>query len=164
MCLVFGWLRKPSREKKLQARELSRDQSLLPFDIILQHDWPIEQCLLHIRVFFGRKRKRPCFDLFHPLADKTNNEHLLKPFFKVIQKSLEMFTHQQSSSNQFHTFLHCRSKFYSYFYRQEYLVGASVEDGGLDFFTIYYLQMARNEPKIIGEDMILQSCKQVSCL
>ena len=24
---------------------------------------------------------------FHPLADKTNNEHLLKPFFKVIQKS-----------------------------------------------------------------------------
>ena len=25
---------------------------------------------------------------FHPLADKTNNEHLPKPFFKVIQKSL----------------------------------------------------------------------------
>ena len=25
---------------------------------------------------------------FHPLADKTNNEHLPKPFFKVIRKSL----------------------------------------------------------------------------
>ena len=29
-----------------------------------------------------------CFDLFHPLAYKTNNEHLPKPFFKVIRKSL----------------------------------------------------------------------------
>ena len=26
--------------------------------------WPIEQCLLHIRVFFGGKTKRPCFDLY----------------------------------------------------------------------------------------------------
>ena len=25
---------------------------------------------------------------FHPLADKTNNEHLPKPFFKIIRKSL----------------------------------------------------------------------------
>ena len=31
----------------------------------------IEQCLLHIRIFFGVKRNSPCFDLFHPLADKT---------------------------------------------------------------------------------------------
>ena len=28
------------------------------------NDWPIEQCLLHIKVFFGGKTKRPCFDLF----------------------------------------------------------------------------------------------------
>ena len=28
------------------------------------------------------------FCSFHPLADKTNNKHLLKPFFKVIRKSL----------------------------------------------------------------------------
>ena len=47
---TFGW-------KNLYAQELR-------FDIILQHDWPIEQCLLHIRVFFGGKTKRPCFDLF----------------------------------------------------------------------------------------------------
>ena len=33
-------------------------------DVILQHDWPIERCHLHIRVFFGGKTKRPCFDLF----------------------------------------------------------------------------------------------------
>ena len=46
------------------ARELSRSQSILPFDVILQHDWPIEQCLLYIRVFFGGKTKSPCFDLF----------------------------------------------------------------------------------------------------
>ena len=50
--------------KKLHARELSRNQSILRFDVILQHDWPIEQCLLHIRVFFGGKTKSPCFDLF----------------------------------------------------------------------------------------------------
>ena len=47
---TFGW-------KNLYAQELR-------FDVILQHDWPIEQCLLHIRVFFGGKTKRPCFDLF----------------------------------------------------------------------------------------------------
>ena len=58
-------------------------------DVILQQDWPIKQCLLHIRVFFGGKTKSPCFDLsFHPLADKTNNEHLPKLLFKVIRKSL----------------------------------------------------------------------------
>ena len=47
---TFGW-------KNLYTQELR-------FDVILQHDWPIEQCVLHIRVFFGGKTKRPCFDLF----------------------------------------------------------------------------------------------------
>ena len=50
--------------KKLHARELCRNQPTLGFDVILQHDWPIEKCLLHIRVFFGGKTKRPRFDLF----------------------------------------------------------------------------------------------------
>ena len=50
--------------KKLHARELSRNQAILRFDIIPQHNWPSEQCLLHIRVFFGMKTKSPCFDLF----------------------------------------------------------------------------------------------------
>ena len=53
-----------ARLKKLHARELSRNQSILRFDVTFQHDWPIEQCLLHIRVFFGGKTKSPCFDLF----------------------------------------------------------------------------------------------------
>ena len=37
---------------------------MLRLDVILQRDWPIKQCLLHISVFFGGKTKRPCFDLF----------------------------------------------------------------------------------------------------
>ena len=37
--------------------------------------------------FFSGKTK-VIFSSFHPLADKTNNEHLPKPFFKVIRKSL----------------------------------------------------------------------------
>ena len=62
--------------KKLHARELSRNQSILRFDVILQHDWPIEQCLLHIRVFFGGKTKSPCFDLFiHWLIKQIMNTY-----------------------------------------------------------------------------------------
>ena len=52
--------------------ELSRNC----FDVILQHDWSIEQCLLHIRVFFGGKTKRPCFDLFiHWLIKQITNTY-----------------------------------------------------------------------------------------
>ena len=77
----FGWLSKRLAEK------LSRNQSILRFDIIPQHDWPIEQCLLHTEIFFGRKTRSLCL-IFHPLGDKTNNELLPKPFFEVIRKSL----------------------------------------------------------------------------
>ena len=82
--VAFGWLSDRPRVKKLHAWELleSIDTSLWRHTAT---DWSIEQCLLHIRVFFGGKTKRPCFV---PLADKTNNEHLPKPFFKVIRKSL----------------------------------------------------------------------------
>ena len=52
--------------------ELSRNR----FDVILQHDWSIEQCLLHIRVFFGGKTKSPCFDLFiHWLIKQITNTY-----------------------------------------------------------------------------------------
>ena len=65
------WLVKRTLEN---ARELSRNQSILRFDVILQHDWPIEQCLLHIRVFFGGKTKSPCFDLsIHWLIKQITN-------------------------------------------------------------------------------------------
>ena len=54
------------RVKKLHARELSRKQSILRFDIILQHDW----------VFFRRKTKSPCFDLFiHGLIRQIENTY-----------------------------------------------------------------------------------------
>ena len=43
--VAFGWLSRRSRVKKVHARELSRNQPILSLDIILQHDWPIEQCL-----------------------------------------------------------------------------------------------------------------------
>ena len=61
--VAFGWLSERSREKPSCPR-FSRNQPILRFDVILQHDWPIELCVLHIRVFFGGKTKRPCFDLF----------------------------------------------------------------------------------------------------
>ena len=66
------------------ARELPRNQPILRLDVILQHDWPIKECLLHIRVFFGLKTKSPCFDPFIHWLMK-HDEHLLKEFFKVIR-------------------------------------------------------------------------------
>ena len=80
------WLVKRTlREKKLHAQELSTDQSILRFDVILQRDLPIEKCLLHIRVFFGG------FDLFvHWLIKQITNtcRVIPKPFSKVMRKSL----------------------------------------------------------------------------
>ena len=38
--------------------------------------------------FFWRENEEAMFWPFHPLADKTNNEHLKKQFFKVVRKSL----------------------------------------------------------------------------
>ena len=73
---TLGW-------KNFMPEELSRNC----FDVILQHDWSIEQCFLHIRVFLAGKRRVHVF-FFSTLADKTNNEHLPKPCFKDIRKSL----------------------------------------------------------------------------
>ena len=70
------WLVK-RRVEKLHARELSRNQPILRFDVKQQHDLPFEQCLPHIRGFFGRKTKsRPCFTLFiHWLIKQITNTH-----------------------------------------------------------------------------------------
>ena len=38
-----------------------RNQPILRFDVILQHDWPTEQCLLHIRVFFDGENEEAMF-------------------------------------------------------------------------------------------------------
>ena len=84
--VAFGWWGEHSGEKT--ARELSRNQPILRFNVILQHDWPIEQCLFHIRVFFGGKTKRPCFDLFiHWLIKQITNTYR-NYFSRVIRKSL----------------------------------------------------------------------------
>ena len=77
------WLLVGKAYARVKKKKLHANQSKLRFDVMLQHDWPIEQCLLHIRVFFGGKTKSPCFDLFrYPLADsvKANNEHLANIF------------------------------------------------------------------------------------
>ena len=80
------WLVKRTlRENKLHARDLSTDQSILRFDVILQDDLPVEKCLLHIRVFFGG------FDLFvHWLIKQITNtcRVIPQPLSKVIRKSL----------------------------------------------------------------------------
>ena len=74
--VAFDWFSERSGEKTCHARELSRNQSTLCFDVMLQHHWPIEGCPLHIRVFFGGKTKSPYFDLFiHWLIKQIMNTH-----------------------------------------------------------------------------------------
>ena len=47
--LVEFWLvRRMLGGKKLHTRELSGNQSILRFDVILKYDWPIEQCRPHM--------------------------------------------------------------------------------------------------------------------
>ena len=79
-----------ARVKKLHACKLSRNQSIIRFDVILQHDWPIDNRTMpsSFKGFLWRENEESMFRSFHPLADKTNNVHLPKPFFKVIRKSL----------------------------------------------------------------------------
>ena len=85
---AFGWLSERSAKKNFMPAELSRNQLIVHFDVMPQHDWPIEQCLLHIRVFFGGKRKSPCFNLFiHWLIKQVTNTYT-ETFFKVIRKSV----------------------------------------------------------------------------
>ena len=53
MRVAFCWLSKHLTEKTFMPKELSRNQSILCFDVILQHDWPIKQCLpiVHVLIF-----------------------------------------------------------------------------------------------------------------
>ena len=70
--------------KTVHARELSRNQPILSLDVILQHDWSIEQCLLHIGVLFGGKTKRPCFDLFiHRLIKQTKQANHFSRSYEI---------------------------------------------------------------------------------
>ena len=82
--LCFWLVKRTLGWKSFMPEELSRNQSILRFDVILQHDWPIEQCILHIRIFFGGKTKSPCFDLFiHWLMKQITNtyrNHFLRSY------------------------------------------------------------------------------------
>ena len=81
--VAFGWLSERSREK------LSRNQPILRFEVILQHDWLIEQCRLHIWVIFGGKTKRPCFDLFILwLIKQITNKVIRKWLYCVLRESV----------------------------------------------------------------------------
>ena len=72
----FWLVKRTLGSKKNHARELSRKQWILCFDVILQHDWPIERYLLCNSVFFGGKTKSPCFDLFiHWLIKQIMNTY-----------------------------------------------------------------------------------------
>ena len=74
--VAFAWLSERSGEKTSRPRTLSRNQPILRFDVILQHNWLIEQCLLRISVFFGGKTKSSCFDLFiHSLKKQITNTY-----------------------------------------------------------------------------------------
>ena len=79
----FGWLLTWTLGwKNFMPEELSRNQMTRHFDVLLQHNWPIEQCLLHknpniIRVFFGWKTRSPCFHLsIHWLIKQIMNTYL----------------------------------------------------------------------------------------
>ena len=62
--VAFGWLSERSGIKTSCPKNFLEINRYLALTVILQHDWLIEQCLLHIRVFFGGKTRNPCFDLF----------------------------------------------------------------------------------------------------
>ena len=59
--------------KKPHAQELSRNKPILHFDVILQHNWPIEQRLLHnYKGFLWWEKEEAMVWSFHSLADETN--------------------------------------------------------------------------------------------
>ena len=87
MCLAFGWLRKPSGEKNFKPEnflEINHYFALTSYCSMIGQS----NNVFSILGFLWREKEEAMFWSLHPLADKTNNEHLPKPFFKVIQKSL----------------------------------------------------------------------------
>ena len=72
----FRWLSKRLAEKTSCPKNFLEINRYFALTVILQHDWLIEQCLLHIRVFFGGKTRSPCFDLFiHWLIKQITNTY-----------------------------------------------------------------------------------------
>ena len=70
--VAFGWLSERSGDKTSCSRTFWKSTNTS----LWRHDWPIEQCLLHIRVFSGGKTKRPCFHLpIHWLIKEITNTY-----------------------------------------------------------------------------------------
>ena len=113
---MFGW-------KNFMAEnflEINRYFALF----ILQHDWPIEQCLLHVRVFFGGKTKRPRFDLFiHWLIKQITNTYR-NQFSLYYFKSSLVFVLDSFSLSLFPSLLWALTCFCQ-------AIGAGDEGGGL---------------------------------
>ena len=85
--VAFSWSSERLGEKTSCPIELARNQLILRFDVILQHVWPIDQCFLNTRIFFGGKTKSSCsYPIIQWLIKQI--KHSPKPFFKVTQKSL----------------------------------------------------------------------------
>ena len=80
--VAFGWLSERSGIKTSCSKKFLEINRSLAVTVILQLDWLIEQCLLHIRVFFGGKTRSPCLDLFiHWLIKQitiTYRKHFLR--------------------------------------------------------------------------------------
>ena len=55
--VAFGWLIEHSENMPENFLEINRYFALTSYCNQLQHDWPIDQCLLHIRFFLAGKRK-----------------------------------------------------------------------------------------------------------
>ena len=72
--VAFGWLSARSREKTSCPKSFqgSRNQLILRFDVILQHNWPIEQCLLHVRFSLEERRR------VHVLIFSSRRQWLIK--------------------------------------------------------------------------------------
>ena len=74
--------------KNFVPEELSRNQPILRFDGYTTTRLANQTMSFTYEGFLWRENEESMFWSFYPLADKTNNDHLPKPFFKVIRKSL----------------------------------------------------------------------------
>ena len=60
----FGWLSERLGEKKFVPENCPEINRILRYDVILQHDWPIEQCLLQIGVQQRQRIKNDVQNIF----------------------------------------------------------------------------------------------------
>ena len=60
----FGWLSERLGEKKFVPENCPEINRILRYDVILQHDWAIEQCLLQIGVQQRQRIKNDVQNIF----------------------------------------------------------------------------------------------------